>query len=936
MRLSGLVLSLLVACGGGQPSGTFPSPMPPPPREPTPPDQKVESPGRPIANAKLTKVRSVEGITEYQLGNGLQVLLFPDATQSTLTVNITYLVGSRHEGYGETGMAHLLEHMLFKGSPKYRNVMKVLQERGAEMNGSTWNDRTNYFETLPATPENLAFALDLKADLMVNASISADDLKTEFSVVRNEFEMGENNPSAVLSERIWSTAYLWHNYGKSTIGSRADIEKVPVPALRAFYEKYYQPDNAVLVIAGKFDEVAALAQIEKTFGAIPRPARKLPPTYTLEPVQDGERLVTLRRNGDIHIINAAYHTVGGASPDFPVGQAAVDALVRKPSGLLYKKLVESKLAANVSGVHYLFRDPSLVEIEVEVRDPKNVAKVEQILLAEIEGLGTAKLEDKAVERWRANTLKDIELQFADSRRSAIRLSEFAALGDWRTAFAYRDRVGKVTTADVQRFAKTFFKSSNRTLGRFIPTKDADRAPLTETPDVATIVKGIEGGQVAEQGEAFVATLENIETRTSRKDLKGGLKASMLPKKTRGGRVMLSLSLRWGDEKSLKDKQMIAVVAAEMLKRGTTKRSYQDLQDEENILRSRIRFFGGAAGWGARIETVRDKLAASLDLTAEMLKTPAYDAKQLELVKQEMLARFEAQLQDPGAVASQTLNQLSTQWPKSDPRYPMTTAEQIAAVKKITVADLKAFHRDFVGANNGEVAVVGDFDAAAISAQLEKQFGTWASKKPYARLIDKPFGLAPVQKSIEIKDKEMTQIAFGHDLAMKDTDADYPAWVLVGHVLGGDTSSRLWMRLREKEGVSYGTWAWTNADSFDSSGSFGGGAIVAPQNAGKAKAAIMEEINRLISTKLTEDELKRAKEGWSKSLDTQLSSDSFVVYTLADLSYRGRTLEFMTRLRAKVQALTVADIERVAKQYIQPQKLFMIDAGSHSAAIAPKK
>jgi zinc protease len=935
MRLAGLFLGLLVACGGGQPSTTFPSPMPPPPG-PASPSDPVASPGKPIANAKLTKVRSVEGITEYQLGNGLQVLLFPDATQSTFTVNITYLVGSRHEGYGETGMAHLLEHMLFKGTPTHRNVLKLLGERGAQSNGTTWNDRTNYYETLAATPENLTFALELEADRMINASISADDLKTEFSVVRNEFERNENNPSAVLSERIWSTAYLWHNYGKSTIGSRADIEKVPVPALRAFYEKYYQPDNAMLVVAGKFDQAAALAIIEKKFGAIPRPARKLPPTYTLEPVQDGERQVTLRRNGDVHIVSLAYHTVGGASPDFPVGQAALDTLVRKPSGTLYKKLVETKLAANVSGVHYMFRDPTLLEIEVEIRDPKNVAKVEQILLAGVEGLASAKLEDRAVERWRAQTLKDIELAFANSGLSAIRLSEFAALGDWRTAFAYRDRVGKVTTADVQQFAKTFLKSSNRTLGRFIPTKDADRAPLTETPDVAAIVKGIEGGQAAEQGEAFAATFENLDARTTRKELKGGLKASLLPKKTRGGRVLLSLSLHWGDEKSLKDKQVIALVAAEMLKRGTTKRTYQDLQDEENILRSRIRFSGGVAGWAARIETVRDKLGGSIDLVAEMLKTPRFDAKQLELVRQELLARYEQQLQDPGTVVSQTLSQLTTQWPKGDPRQVLSTAERIAALKKITVADLKAFHRDFVGANHGEVAAVGDFDAAAISAQLEKHFGGWASKKPYARLTDKPFGLAAVQKSIEIKDKEMTQIAFGHDLAMKDSDADYPAWALVGHVLGGDASSRLWMRLREKDGLSYGTWAWANADSFDSSGSFGGGAIVAPQNVAKAKAAILEEINRLISTKLTEDEIRRAKEGWTKSLDTDLANDGVVLFFLNDLTYRGRTFAFLKDLRAKVLAVTSADVARVAKQHIQPGKLFMIDAGSNPAAAAPKK
>jgi zinc protease len=448
--------------------------------------------------ASVERITSVEGITEYRLDNGLVVLLFPDPTQSTFTVNITYLVGSRHEGYGETGMAHLLEHMLFKGTAKYRNVLKLLNERGAHLNGTTWTDRTNYFETLTATPENLDFALDLEADRMVNALISPDDLKTEFSVVRNELEAGENNPIGVLNERIVSAAYLWHNYGKDTIGSRADIERVPVSALRAFYQKHYQPDNAMLVVSGKFDDKAALATIERTFGAIPKPARVLQPSYTVEPVQDGERAVTLRRNGDLHAFGVAYHTVGGASPDYPAVQAAIDVLVRQPSGTLYKKLVETKLAAAVTGYQLMFRDPYLAHFTARVRDGKHLDRVEEVMIAEIEKLGAAKVDERQVERWRTATLKELELAMADSETIAVELSEFAALGDWRMLFAYRDRVGKVTAADVQRAAATFFKPANRTTGRFIPTKAIDRAPLTETPDVAAAVKGIEGGAATEE------------------------------------------------------------------------------------------------------------------------------------------------------------------------------------------------------------------------------------------------------------------------------------------------------------------------------------------------------------------------------------------------------------------------------------------------------
>ncbi len=927
MRSRLFVLCLLAACGAAKPVTTVPAP--PTTTVAMEPEEITAggAPGTPPAAPKATKVRSVEGITEYALPNGLTVLLFPDPTQSTVTVNLTYLVGSRLEGYGETGMAHLLEHMMFKGSPRHRNVMTLLEARGAEFNASTWTDRTNYYETLPASPENLDYALDLEADRMVNAEISAEDLKSEFSVVRNEFESGENNPLAVLEQRVISTAYLWHNYGKDTIGSRADIERVPAAALRAFYKRYYQPDNAVLVVSGKFDDATALASVERRFGVLPRPERVLAPSYTVEPVQDGERSVTLRRSGDVHAVAIAYHTVGAASPDYPAVQAALDVLDREPSGRLYKKLVETKLAASVGGGQTPFRDPYVAVVTAEIRDAKNVDRVEATMVSELESLGTTTIDERELERWRAATLKELELSLADSQLIAIELSEFAALGDWRTLFAYRDRVAKVTAADVQRVAKTYFKQSNRTSGRFIPTKDADRAPLTETPDVAAIVKGIDGGTVKDRGEVFAATLENIEARTQRRELAGGIKAALLPKKTRGGKVELRLRLHFGDEASLQGKRIAAELAAELLARGTTKRSYQELQDAENQLKSQISISGGAGGYSLHIETFRDQLPAALDLAAEMLTTPSFPEKQFQLLVQEHLAQLEQQLQDPEAVAWATLAQIANPWPKTDPRYPLTAAEEIAEIKKVRLADVKAFYRDFVGAGHGELAVVGDFDAAAIAAQVEARFGTWISKKPYARLADRVFGVPGAQKSIEIKDKEMTQLVLMHDVSMRDTSPDYAAWLLVGQVLGGDLAGRLWQRLREKEGLSYGTAAWTTAGVLDDVGSVGGFAIVAPQNLAKAKTAMLEEIAKIATGGVTEAELAHSKETWTKAQDTQLSNDGVVTNLLAMQAYEGRTTREAAELRAKVAAVTAADVARVAKQYLRPERLIVVDAGS---------
>ncbi|HVQ54441.1 MAG TPA: pitrilysin family protein, partial [Thermoanaerobaculia bacterium] len=338
--------------------------------KPAPAPKKVAAPA--AAPGKPEKVTSVEGITEYRLSNGLRVLLFPDPTKPTITVNITYQVGSRSESYGETGMAHLLEHLVFKGTPNHKNIPQELTSHGARPNGSTWFDRTNYFETFGATDENLKWALDLEADRMINSYISKKDLDSEMTVVRNEFEMGENDPASILEERVLSTAFLWHNYGKSTIGAKADLENVPIDRLQGFYRTFYQPDNAVLLVAGKFDEAKTLELVNQTFGRIPKPTRTLPAFYTLDPTQDGERAVTLQRVGDVQAIAAAYHVPSGTDASSGAVNLLEQVLTDTPSGRLYKALVETKKATSVGGYFMELHDPGFVIFNAEVRQDQDV------------------------------------------------------------------------------------------------------------------------------------------------------------------------------------------------------------------------------------------------------------------------------------------------------------------------------------------------------------------------------------------------------------------------------------------------------------------------------------------------------------------------------------------------------------------------------------
>ncbi len=313
-------------------------------------------------NAAPEWVRQFEGGQEYRLGNGLKVILFSDESKPVATVNITYLVGSRHEGYGERGMAHMLEHMMFKGSLLHPDIPAELAKHGGQANGTTWYDRTNYYEVLPEGDEHLAWALNLEADRMVNSALRGEDLAKEMTVVRNEWEAGENRPLRVLRQRIFSTAYLWHNYGQDTIGARSDLENVSVERLKTFYRYYYQPDNAVLVITGNFKPERALTLVDASFSGIEAPKRTREETYTLEPAQDGERQVVLRRVGDVPALGLAYHIPAAAHPDNAALCVLAQILDDQPSGRLYKELVQTGLVATLGASASRLHDPGLFEI----------------------------------------------------------------------------------------------------------------------------------------------------------------------------------------------------------------------------------------------------------------------------------------------------------------------------------------------------------------------------------------------------------------------------------------------------------------------------------------------------------------------------------------------------------------------------------------------
>ncbi|MBX2962305.1 MAG: insulinase family protein [Cyclobacteriaceae bacterium] len=880
------------------------------------------------------KVTSVEGISEYRLSNGLRVLLFPDNSKQTFTLNVTYLVGSKHENYGETGMAHLLEHLVFKGTPKYPfNIMKELEDRGADFNGSTSSDRTNYYETLTATDENLKWAIEMEADRMVNSFIAQKDLDSEMTVVRNEYESGENNPIGVMFKKLPGAAYQWHSYGKSTIGERSDIENVSIERLQAFYRKYYQPDNAVVVLAGKFEEEKTLGYVNEYFGAIPKPERELPTFYTREPAQDGERVVTVKRVGDIQYVAAAYHIPSGSHEDYAPIAILVNILTTRPSGRLHKTLVDSKKASSVFPITLVTKEPGIMMVFAQVLKEKSLDDARTTMVKTFNEIAINPPTKEEVDRAKGEILKQFELNFNNSDRIGKSLSEYIALGDWRLLFLYRDRIEKVTPDDVLRVAKEYLKEDNRTIGLFIPTEKPDRAEIPGEPDVAALVKDYKGKQAVASGEEFDPSPANIESRTVRSTLPNGMKVAYLQKKTRGESVQLRMTLRFGDEKNLVNKGTTGQFTASLLDKGTSKMTRQQVKDEFDRLKARVSFFGSASVVSVSIETTGPNLGETLKLVGHILKEASFPADEFEKLKNERIAGIESNRTEPQSVASIRLQKHTSPYPKGDPRYAEDFDESIASMKALKLDDIKKFHKDFYGANNGTLAITGDFDRTEIGSIITEQFGNWKSPANYKRLESRIKKVEPIDEKIETPDKANAFFLAQYSWEYSDSEPDYAALELGHYMLGGGTASRLFSRIRGKEGISYGVGSFFNASNLDKVGNFTAYAIYAPENVGKLEETFKEEILKAVNEGFTAEEVEAAKSGWLQQRGVGRAQDASVTSTLNGYLFTGRTMKWDEELEKKVQGLSVEEINAAMKKYMNYEKLNMVKAGDFAKAKA---
>ena len=892
------------------------------------------------ADPPYKKTAEVEGVTEYRLPNNCRVVLIPDESSNSITVNMTVLVGSRHEGYGEAGMAHLLEHMLFKGTPTHGDIDKELKDRGVlDMNGTTDFDRTNYYETLPASEENLDWTIAMEADRLSNCFIRGEDLFSEMTVVRNEFESGEDSPNAILLQRIMANAYEWHNYGKSVIGNRADIERVPVNRLRAFYKKYYRADNVVLIVAGKFEPEKAMESAMKHFGILEVERSPLEATYTVEPTQDGERIVYLNRVGDIALLGVAYHVPAMAHIDSAALSVLEHILGTEPSGRMYQALVKTRQASAVVSMHQAGYDPGMFGCLIQINRDVEVEAVRESLSKLLQAIVNQGVTEEEV----ARAIRDLSNKKEDAQTNtatlAYELSNWVAYGDWRLFFLDRDRIETVKSEDVKRVAAAYFKDSNRTTGIFVPTPEPDRSTIAQRPKIESLVSGYTGRESVSKGEVFEPTPKNIAARTFRGKLDSGLKYVLLPKQVRGDRFYLKLTLRFGSEATLntpKNIQAMKLLGDAWLL-GTEKYSEAALKDKLDELKAECVASSETGAVNFQCSGRKQNFAETMELLTEVIRHPTFPNDEFELLKNQKQSEIESAQTDPNYLAQVALSRKLAPVAVTSIQYVPTTDESLARLESSQVSDVRELYKRFLSGANGEVTLVGAFEKEQALKQLNALATGWKSTEAFSRVAKPYLPVEPEIITIETPDKENAVFMAATNLEIRSDDPDWEALYIANDILGGGSlASKLGERVREKEGLSYGVGSQFTAKSIDRSAVFMTYAITNPSNRDKLIKTIDEVFDDFMANGVTQAEIESARTSYLKQLDETLSNDLQLLSTLHQYQEANRDESFIARRQSNIKALTKASVDAVLKKLLNQKKLLIVTAGDFEGQKSPSK
>lgn len=912
-----------------------------------------------LAKDKLPKgisfIKTYGGISEYKLDNGLKILFKEDKKSPLFSWQVWYRVGSRNEKSGLTGLAHYLEHIMFKGTKTFDKgeIAQSIQLRGGVFNAFTGDDYTAYFETF--SPENLELAIKLEADRMRNSRLDADEIDRERSVIISELEGGENNPSQIVYKTLKATAYQVHSYKNPIIGWADDLQNINADNMKEFYDTYYQPANATAVLVGNFDTKLALELIKKYFADHKANDKQLQ-AITKEPEQKGARHAQVQKEGFVQLLAMSFHIPEFSHEDYPGLNIIADVLFGGTSSRVYKKLIDTNKALDISGYAEAGIDPGIMRIIANLDPGQDIKEVEKIIDTELEAI-KAGISDAELERARARVEASAVYERDGVYHQALQIGYFDNMGSWESYVDWVETINKVSNDDIKRIAKKYFTKANKTSVHLLPQEPSES--LVETSlnsDGKEAIEKVTQKAVQAYG---AATVEKLDPKKLKKLLKltepnSKIKEAKLDFDTHkinfdGIEIIYKEDsdppliyvhgiLFAGSLKNPVGKPGWSYLVAEMLERGTKKHNKFEISDLLDLYGAEISFSSKKEVVEFEISTLSKYFDEVLDLFKEHINEPAFDAEELEKLKVETITAIKQENEYPSTIINREANRIV--YPADHPYYSFTPEERIESISAASTEDIKDFYHSHYNANNLRLGIVGDIALDTVKAKLLPILKDWnkgakAGKNQYRQVEfdDNNLPVIPAVKAVKaqekiitLEEKKQVEVILAHAGELNRLNPDFYALLIANYALGGSPlSSRLGTIIRDEHGYVYDVRSGFNA-------SIGAGTFYLrlgcnPKNVKDAIKLSKETIKDFIENGITETELEATKAYIGSSFAARnLSSNEDTAETLSHLLMYKLDDKYVENYAELIDSITIEDVNRVAKKYIKPDLFNVVIAG----------
>ncbi len=888
--------------------------------------------------ANVEFIESLGGISQYRLkSNGMTILLSQNHAAPVITFMVVYHIGSRNEAPGNTGSAHLLEHMIFNKSTEnfgrargHKTFQEVLYEAGADYgstNMTTWYDRMTGYSTLPS--DKLELAMKIEADRLGRALILDEERRSEMSVVRNEYEIGENNPGRVLNKEVIAAAIRAHPYHWTTIGYRSDIEGVSTEKLRDHYKTFFWPDNAEAILVGDFDVDDALALFAGEFGTFPRSTRPIPRVITQEPPQEGERRVVVERPGSVGLVEIAYMRPNSMHPDFVPLDVLSGILSTGTNSRLYQAVVERGLATDVDVSNYALRDPYPIVIDGTVAPGIDHQVLEDSLKSALYRIARDGVTGDELRKGKEQIEVAVIRRRGGTYAYASSLGEAVASASWKWFLGYIDMVKSVTTEDIRRVAARYLIPEHATVGWFVPKP---RPQEGEPPEERSAAAGsAPAGVSASQAHVFPTGIGNespvvkrsFADRTLHLRLPNGIVLDIMENHA-VPTVAIEGSILAGNAIAQMDNPALAQLTARMMERGTktrTKEAIVALLDEAG---ARISFDANMYETHVSATLLARDISLVLDILADEIMHPAFDPNELTKAKAELKSDVLRGTESTLVRAFERLTQIA--FPEGYPYRVPGTDRMLGGIDEANAQALAAFHASYYNGNSITLSVVGDIDARATAARVEKLFGRIAAgQRPsleHSRLQPAP----PVKEVVTMPGKANMNLLFGHASGLRRSDPDYEAALVANAAVGQSSlASRIGKRVRDTEGLSYSLYSrFGLTDDLD--GLWFVSVAVAPVNLAKAMRSTREEFEKYCREGITDEELEVQKNFFTGNYQVNLGSNAGVAAALVTAERFGYGPEYLDEYPERMQKVTREQVNEAIRRHLYPDKLNMVVAG----------